>query len=606
MYYPDDLIREIRESNDIVSVISEYMTLTKKGNNHFGLCPFHGEKTASFSVNEREQFFHCFGCGAGGNVFTFLQQMENMTFVEAVKHLADRAHIALPEVELSPQEKRRLLKRERMLEATKEAARYYYYQLAHTPAGKHARQYLEERKVSDEYMRRFGLGYAPVSREGLSSYLLKKGYDMEELLGAGLVAGKEGRVYDRFFNRLMFPIFDTAGRPIAFGGRVMGQGEPKYLNSSESEIFNKRRNLYGMSLAKKSRRGYLLMVEGYMDVLSLHQAGFDNAVASLGTALTKEQSLLMKRYTDEVVLCYDSDGAGTNAARRAIPILEEAGLNVRVIRVPGAKDPDEFIKEKGAESFEEVIRGAMNPVDFEMLVLRQQYGTGTVDGQVKTLKDMAQRLADILNDAERELHIRDVAQKLRVSEASLKAEVEGIRANKGLMEYQAQRAQRMRGTTAAGKPSGQERHSAGWQLLSALLHDPTLFKAISPHVNEEDFGAADNFERKVADYVFSCLKAGQKIQPADLISRFDETSDQEKAAALADYALSKNEAMSQSLSQFLLPEKQEDLERLLTETVRNLKTQRLDEMMNSMDDQGDWSKVIEEKRKLQELQLKLT
>ena len=254
-------------------------------------------------------------------MYTFVMQMENMTFVEAVKHLADRAHIALPEVELSPQEKQKYLRRERMLQATKEAARFYYYQLTRTGAGQTALRYLEGRKVTEEFRRRFGLGYAPVSHDALASYLVQKGYTMDELMGAGLLSGKEGRVYDRFFNRLMFPIFDSSGKPIAFGGRVMGEGEPKYLNSPESEIFNKRRNLYGMQLAKKSRRGYIMMVEGYMDVLSLHQAGFDNAVASLGTALTKEQSLLIKRYSDQVVLCYDSDGAGTNAARRAIPPL---------------------------------------------------------------------------------------------------------------------------------------------------------------------------------------------------------------------------------------------------------------------------------------------
>ena len=582
MYYPDDLIREIRESNDIVSVISEYMTLTKKGSNHFGLCPFHGEKTPSFSVNEREQFYHCFGCGAGGNVFTFVMQMENMTFVETVKHLADRAHIALPEVELSPQEKQKMLRRERMMEATKEAARYYYYHLTRTSAGQSAMQYLEGRKVTEEFRRKFGLGYAPVSRDGLASYLMKKGYTTDELLGAGLLSGKDGRVYDRFFNRLMFPIFDSAGRPIAFGGRVMGQGEPKYLNSPESEIFNKRRNLYGMSLAKKSRRSYILIVEGYMDVLSLHQAGFDNAVASLGTALTKEQSMLIKRYADQVVLCYDSDGAGTNAARRAIPILEEAGLKVKVIRVPGSKDPDEFIKVNGAQAFEKVIEDAMDPVDFEMMVLMNQHGNDTVEGQVQTLHDMAKRLAQIQNDMERELHIRDVAKKMRVSEVSLKAEVEELRRTEGLLEHRSTQRRRMSEGVTAG--------NAKRQLLAALIQMPKLYSAVSRWVSEKDFpsDSENEFYHTVADFVFKKLRNGDKPQLADVISCFDTAEQQEKVSALAS---------------FELPEERGDLEKFLTETVRTLKTESIDEAIRSGSDLEALQEAINQKRALQTLKL---
>lgn len=596
MYYPDDLIREIRESNDIVSVISEYMTLTKKGNNHFGLCPFHGEKTPSFSVNERDQFFHCFGCGAGGNVFTFLMQIENMTFVEAVKHLADRAHIALPEVELSPQEKKKYLRRERMLEATKEAARFYYYQLTRTPQGEGALRYLQERKVSEEFRRRFGLGYAPVSREGLASYLTQKGYTQDELLGAGLLSGKEGRVYDRFFNRLMFPIFDTAGRAIAFGGRVMGQGEPKYLNSPESEIFNKRRNLYGMSLAKKSRRNFIMMVEGYMDVLSLHQAGFDNAVASLGTALTKEQSLLIKRYSDQVALCYDSDGAGTNAARRGIPILEEAGLKVKVIRVPGAKDPDEFIKANGAEAFEKVIQEAMDPVDFEMMVLMQEHGRDTVEGQVQTLHDMAKRLAQIQSDMERELHIRDVAAKMRVSENSLKAEVEELRRSDGLLEHRSQSIRRA-GSDLAVKGSAKR------QLLAALLQKPELYTVLAPFVSEADFYVKKETENEkealqedelyhtVADYVFNRLKEKKALQLADVISCFDSVSQQEKVSEMAS---------------FKLPEEKEALEKFLTETVRSLKLQQMEDTIRRGDDLAALQEAINQKRALQSLKINLS
>ncbi len=561
MYYPEDLIRQVRESNDIVSIISEYIPLTRKGANYFGLCPFHGEKTPSFSVNEREQFFHCFGCGAGGNVFTFLMQMDNLTFSEAVQVLAERAHIELPEAEVSEEEKRQLRRRERMREAATAAARFYYYQLTKTPGGAEAMRYLERRGVTTQYMKKFGLGYAPISQDSMASYLRQKGYTTEEMLGAGLLSGKGDRYYDRFFNRLMFPIFDAGGRIIAFGGRVMGQGEPKYLNSPENEIFNKRRNLYGLNIAKKTRRSQLIVVEGYMDVLSLHQAGIDNAVASLGTALTKEQCLLIKRYFSDVALCYDSDGAGTNAARRAIPLLEDAGIRVKVIRVPGAKDPDEFLKSNGTEDFEKLINNAMDPVDFEMLVLNKEAGAQTVEGQVKVLQGMAQRLAQIRSDMERELHIRDVAVKMKVSEKSLAKEVEEIRQTSGLLEYR----ESQRRMPAQEKISGVQ--AAQYNLLAALVQRPELYRYLKKTVGVEDFPekdrstkdfpeGKDNIYRVVAEYIFAKVMEGQQPLPADVISRFDAVEDQEKVSSMAT---------------FTLPEKKDDMEKFLTETIRTLK-----------------------------------
>ncbi len=468
MYYSDDVLRQVREATDLVSLVSEYVPLTKKGSNYFGLCPFHGEKTASFSVNEREQFYHCFGCSAGGNAFTFLMQMENLSFSEAVQNLAERAHITLPEAEMSDQEKRELMKRERMREAATEAAKYYHAFLAKSEEGASAREYMRKRGISDAYAVKFGLGYAPVSRGGLYQYLTQKGFTVEEMMGAGLLSGNSSAPYDRFFNRLMFPIFDSGGRVIGFGGRVMGEGEPKYLNSPESDIFNKRRNLYMLNLAKKTKRGYLLVVEGYMDVLSLHQAGFDNAVASLGTALTKEQCLLIKRYFNEAVLCYDSDGAGTAAARRAIPLLEEAGLHCRVIRVPGAKDPDQYIRENGAKGFEKVIEGALDPVDFELLVLTQEQGD-SVESKINVLNGMIDRLALISSDLERELHIRDMAAKMKVSEAALTKAVNEKRSTAGILEVR---------PSYRKKEDSENETKAERQLLAALIRRPDLFPII--------------------------------------------------------------------------------------------------------------------------------
>ncbi len=596
VYYPEELIQEIRERNDIVGVISEYVTLTRKGHNYFGVCPFHNEKTPSFSVNAQEQYYHCFGCGAGGNVYTFLMQIDNMNFVEAVKALADRAHIDLPEAKLSPQEKKRLLRRNRLLEITTEAARYFYYQLTRTEHGKHALGYLDSRKVTEEFRRRFGLGYAPISRDGLYRYLQGKGYGIDEIRGAGLINGDGEKVYDRFFNRLMFPIFDAQGRAIAFGGRVMGSGEPKYLNSPETEIFNKRKNLYGMQIAKKSRRGKILVVEGYMDVLSLHQAGFDNAVASLGTALTREQALLMKKYVSDVVLIYDSDQAGTKAAQRAIPILEDAGLYVKVLRIPGYKDPDEFIKNKSREEFETLIQEALDPIDFEMLVLNSRTGADTVEGKVKTLKALAQKLSEISNPLERELHIRDVAQKMQVDEQSLKREVDEIQRMSGLLERRAPvNADRRQEKEDVGLVKAQK------LVLAVLLHRPALYSTVKEYISPSDFplrepptkdfpDGKDNIYRIVADYIFAKVIQGETPRLADVISQVEEAADQEKITALSGYEIPSDAA---------------ELGKLLTETIRTIRLNNLEDEVRSNDDLQKLQEIINQKRALQALRIEI-
>ncbi len=592
MYYPEDIIRDVRERTDIVGLVSGYVSLQKKGSNYFGCCPFHNEKTPSFSVNTKEQFFYCFGCHKGGNVITFLMEMENLTFPEALKELADRAGVTLPEAELSPEEKRRIEARTRLYDMNREAARFFYYQLAKTPDGARAREYLEQRGVTETYAKRFGLGYAPIGSASLYRYLSSKGYTTEEMEKARLITVRGSRVYDYFFNRLMFPIFNTAGQTIAFGGRVMGQGEPKYLNSPETEVFNKRRNLYAMQLAKKSRRKEALMVEGYMDVLSLHQAGFDNAVASLGTALTQEQALLIKRYYNDVVLIYDSDKAGTQAARRGIPILEQAGLKVRVLRVPGAKDPDEFLKQNPPEAFQELIDQAMNPIDFEMLVLEEENNTGTVDGRVLTVNGMAERLAGIESDLERQIHIQDTAEKLKVDPALLAKKVEEIRRTTGLLDRRQNRPR----TEEQGP-----RTDARMQLLGVMMHRQDLIPLLKRHISLEDLKGPDGAEdlyAQVAESLFRHQEQGSTVQKADLISLADRPEDQEKIARLV---------------QMRLPETQEDLEKLLTETVRTVKRKALEEKLNRLtaeenatsEDLRTMQDIIYERKSLDTLRIRL-
>ena len=390
-YYSDDIVEEVRSRNDIVDVISQYVRLQKKGSTYFGLCPFHNEKTGSFAVSPNKQMYYCFGCGAGGNVFTFLMEYENFTFGEAMESLAERVGVELPKREYTSAQRQEADKRARLLEINKEAARYFY-SLLRSERGAHALSYFKKRNLTEETMQRFGLGYSDQYSDDLYRYLRKKGYEDEILKESGLVTIDERRGgYDKFWNRAMFPIMDVNNRVIGFGGRVMGDGKPKYLNSPETMIFDKRRNLYGLNIARSTKKDQLLLCEGYMDVIALHQAGFDNAVASLGTALTSGHANLLKRYTKNVYLTYDSDGAGVKAALRAIPILKEVGINTKVINMQPYKDPDEFISALGAEEYQKRIDQAENSFLFEIRMLERNYEMNDPAGKSAFFKEVAQK-----------------------------------------------------------------------------------------------------------------------------------------------------------------------------------------------------------------------
>ena len=405
MYYPEDVVEEVRTRNDIVDVISGYVKLQKKGANYFGLCPFHNEKSPSFSVSPQKQMYYCFGCGAGGNVITFVMEYENYTFPEALKVLADRAGVHLPEVEYSKEERAKADRRSTLLEINKLAANYFYYQL-HQPQGKPGYDYFHRRELSDDTIRRFGLGFANKTSNDLYQYLRSRGYTDEVLRDSGLVTMEERGSHDKFWNRVMFPIMDVNNRVIGFGGRVMGDGTPKYLNSPETLIFDKSRNLYGLNYARTSREKYMLACEGYMDVI----AGFTNAVASLGTAFTTQQAVLLKRYTDTVILTYDSDGAGVKAALRAIPILKEVGISTKVLNLKPYKDPDEFIRNMGADAFRERIANAQNSFLFEIDVLKREYDLGDPEQKTKFYNAAARKLLEFQEALERDNYIRAVAQ----------------------------------------------------------------------------------------------------------------------------------------------------------------------------------------------------
>ena len=524
MYYPEDVVEEVRTRNDIVDVISGYVKLQKKGANYFGLCPFHNEKSPSFSVSPQKQMYYCFGCGAGGNAITFIMEYENYTFPEALKVLADRAGVHLPEIEYSREERAKADKRSTLLEINKLAANYFYYQL-HQPQGKLGYDYFRKRELSDETIRRFGLGFANKTSNDLYQYLRSKGYTDEILRDSGLVTMEERGTYDKFWNRVMFPIMDVNNRVIGFGGRVMGDGKPKYLNSPETLIFDKSRNLYGLHRARTSRKPYFIVCEGYMDVISLHQAGFTNAVASLGTALTAGHAALIKRYVNEVYLTYDSDEAGTKAALRAAPILREAGVTTRVIRMEPYKDPDEFIKNLGAEAFEERIRKARNSFMFGLEMLGKGYDLNAPEGKTEFLREAARRLARFEEEIERDNYIEAVAKTYHVGYEELKKLVVKVAVQSGMAAPATKPRQTIRQETP--KEDGHIRSQK--ILLTWLIDREELFDQVSRYVTPEDFTV--ELYRKVAELLYEQHAKGE-LNPAQIMNYFTEEEEHRAVAAL--------------------------------------------------------------------------
>lgn len=587
MFYPDDLLDEIRSRNDIVDVISGYVKLQKKGSSYFGLCPFHSEKSPSFSVSPSKQMYYCFGCGAGGNVFTFLQQYENYTFQESVKVLADRAGIALPEEDTSEEAKKQKSLRQQILDVNRLAAKFYYYMLR-TEQGKGALQYLTQRELSEETIRHFGLGFSGKYSNALSAYMKKQGVSDSLLREAGLVQYSEkSGMYDKFWNRVMFPIMDVNNRVIGFGGRVMGDAKPKYLNSPETIVFDKSRNLYGLNFARTSRQKQLLVCEGYMDVISMHQAGFTNSVASLGTALTSQHASLLKRYTDEVVLTYDSDEAGTRAALRAIPMMKAAGILPKVLSLAPYKDPDEFIKARGQDAFRERIENAENSFLFEIRVLQRSYDMSDPDSKTAFFRETAGKIAEYEQEIERENYIEAVAQTYHTS-------FEGLRKMVG--SYLMQGVRERKPVVPAGKrpQAGESFRTLQKRLLSWIAEYPQLGPVIL------EYFPADAFEegllREVAKLVEAQLKEG-KLEPAAIVDHFEEMQEQQEAAAIfhSEVRLTRPEDVSKAVKENL---------RTAVEILLRMETRETD-----ASDIGSIQKMIADKKKLQQidrLQLQLT
>ena len=591
MIYGEDIIEEVRSRNDIVDVISTYVPLKKKGSSYFGLCPFHNEKSPSFSVSRDKQMYYCFGCGAGGNVYTFLMEYENFSFPEAVRFLAERAGMELPEEEMNEEARRQMDEKARLREMNKLAANYFYY-LLHSKRGKRGLEYFKKRGITEETIRHFGLGFADIYSDDLYRFLKSKGYKDEELKDSALVSIDEKRGgSDKFWNRVMFPIMDVNNRVIGFGGRVMGDGTPKYLNSRETKLFDKSRNLYGLNFARKTRKNEIILCEGYMDVISMHQAGFTNAVAALGTAFTSGHGTLLRRYTENVILSFDSDEAGQRAVLRAIPILKDAGLNVRVLDLTPHKDPDEFIKEQGKEALEERIRKAVSSFMFQIKVLVGRYNQDDPEEKTKFQHEAAKQLAEIGEPLERKNYIEAVSREYYIGQKDLTDLVEyygtkGYVSSRENMKTPEREQRRISGSEEKEEKKRQPQKL----LLTWLVNEPVLFDRLKGIIGPDDF--YEPIYHGAALMLFEQYEKEKKVIPARILNQYTDSEDQKKIAELFNTTLK-------------MEPSPEDNDKALTDIVRRVKEDSIEQQMNGTNDILKWQELIREKGSLSGLHISI-
>ena len=582
--YSSEVIEEVVSRNDIVDVISGYIKLKKSGSSYVGLCPFHNEKSPSFSVSGTKQMYHCFGCGVGGNVITFVMEYENYTFPEAVKMLADRAGIALPVMEYSGEDRRERDIKTKLLEINKIAATFYYHQLK-SPAGQSGLDYLKKRQLSDKTINTFGLGYAPQLTGDLYRMLKEKGYDDELLKESGLFTYEKG-IREKFWNRVIFPIMDINNKVIGFGGRVMGDGKPKYLNSPETKLFDKSKNLYGLNVARSSRKNNLIICEGYMDVISMHQAGFNQAVASLGTALTPGHARLMKRYTDNVLITYDSDEAGVKAALRAIPILKEAGLSTKVINMRPYKDPDEFIKALGTEAFQERIDKAENSFMYEIGIIEKNYNRSDPESETAFEREVANKLVQFSEKLERDNYMKAVCRQFMIPGDGMREMVIRIGSQGGIIPRQTQPVRRME---PARKKKEDGIRQAEKILLTWMIEDGDIYDKVSEYIQPDDF--IDPLFKDVASKVYEQYETGS-VNPAAIIGSYSDGDMHSEIAAMFSAELS--ESLSKS-----------EREKTLNDTVLRVKKSSLDYKLEHAADAKTMQDIIGRQMKLNNIHISL-
>ena len=577
MYYGEDIVEEVRQKTDIVDLVGQYVHLKKKGSSYFGLCPFHGEKTASFSVSPGKQIFYCFGCGKAGDSIRFLMEYENLSFVEALEELAERANITLPKEEKRDKGEEDL--RYKILEINKQAALFYVKQLR-SEKGKQGLAYCAKRKLSGESITHFGLGYAGKERDSLYQYCKSLGFKDQVLQESGLFSFKENGVYDKFFNRLIFPIMDLHNRVIGFGGRVMGDGEPKYLNSPETKLFDKSRNLFALNFSRKSRANYFILCEGYMDVISLHQWGFPEAVAALGTAFTEQQADLMKRFNSLIYLCFDSDGAGKKACKRAISILREKKLEGKVIRLSPYKDPDEFLKAEGKEAFERRIEEAKNAFLWEVEEKKTEFDLHDPAGMQKYMESIAKLLRTSFSDpVERENYLKAVAREQMLKAENLQHLVDkeeektqlsfGLRKNAGRQEKK--REERW------NSPLEEE-------FLSVLMQRNEFVDLAKKYIEEVDFQG--DFAKEIYLKLLSGLSA-----KAILDSYQNEEEKYQKLVKLYHGDL------------YHMDLEKDEEKKLLSDYIRQLKLQKIEEKIKEVTDAEGLSHCFKERDKWEHFSL---
>ncbi len=590
MYYSDEIIEEVRARNDIVDVIGNYVQLKRKGTSYFGLCPFHSEKTPSFSVSPGKQIYYCFGCGAGGNVISFLMEYENLSFPEALKNLAERAGVTLPEKEMSEEGKRWRRERDRIHAVLKDAATFYYLNLR-SGEGKDGMEYFRKRELSPKIMQSFGLGYAG-RKNGVCAYLKEKGYTDEEINKAGLVYIDERKgIRDRFFNRVIFPIMDGNNRVIGFGGRVIGDGEPKYLNSPETEFFDKGRNFYGLNVARKTRKEYFIVCEGYMDVISMHQAGFTEAIATLGTAFTENHAVAIKRCRKDVRLIYDSDSAGVKAALRAIPILRDAGISARVVNLSPLKDPDEFIRKRGTEEFEKRVEDAENSFVFEIHAMEKRYDLGDPEGRTQFQQRLAKHLAIIDDELERNNYTEALAAEYMIKDELLKRAVEGYRLSGVTEEEDTDVVEDLESedwTPPVRSNIGSGGTEAQKYLLTVIADDPdNVYPAVKPYIETDDF--SPGILKMTAELLFNQLDSGI-FNIGAIVNRFEDPSEKREVAEIFNTEMDPD---------FSIEERESSLTDLVVRIKRD-SFRRRDDRENG--GKGDPNRVIKEKRLLEKLE----
>lgn len=534
MRLSDSFLEQLRANTDIESVISPYVNLRRRGKNLVGLCPFHNEKTPSFTVYPENGSFYCFGCGVGGDVITFVRRMENLDYIEAVKQLADRAGMALPE---DGYDDTLAKKRTAVLAANRAAAKFFHSQLF-TDRGRHALNYFLDRGLTMETIRHFGLGFAPDDWRALKNHLNEQGFDDILLESANLLrrSDKNGKVsyYDNFRNRVMFPIIDPRGNVIAFGGRVLDDSKPKYINTSDTLVYKKSNGVFALNFAKNGNDGKLIIAEGYMDVIALHQAGFTNAVACLGTALTKEQANLLSRYADEIILSYDADEAGQKATARALGIFGTTGMEIKVLRLTGGKDPDEIIKKYGAQRFRDIINGAANDTEYRLLRARQGIDLSTDDGKVKYLSAATEVLAGIPSPVEVDVYASRLANELGVDKLAIESQVkykrEGLRKRRMAQREQDQKRLLINGQNTKNPERSQHLRAAKAEetLIASLMRNPDFYNKLKDELSADYFVTALN--RRIFSVILSRLDEGGNTEPYFLSSEFtpDEMDEVER------------------------------------------------------------------------------